>query len=218
VIDLCHLDEAGFAMTLATTSSWFPRGQRLLVPYYAPEGRRVNVIGAYFTHGPSAGRFEYQAWASLPKSRAKRRRKTDQEIAAAHGLTENDVGPIDSQRVLAFVWRIAGRPSEMSSGWKRGRPLMIVLDNYSIHKSQTVADARPRLEAANVHLVYLPAYCPELSAIEPVWNDVKRHHLPTRSFARVRDLKCAVEAALARKAHQLQHTSTKTTNIQRLVT
>jgi transposase len=92
---------------------------------------------------------------------------------------------------------------------------MIVLDNYSVHKSQTIADARPHLEAANVHLVYLPAYCPELSAIEPVWNDIKQHQLPTRSFAQVRDLKQAVEAALARKAHQLQHAA-KSTNIHQL--
>lgn len=205
-------------MTLPTTYSWFPIGERLLVPYHAPEGRRVNVIGAHFIQGPHAGRVEYQVWASVPKSRAKKRRKTVQEIAAAHGLTEDDVGPIDSQRVLAFVWRIAGRPAEAVSGWKRVRPLMIVLDNYSVHKSQAVADARPQLEAANVYLVYLPAYCPELSAIEPVWNDVKQHHLPTRSFAQVRDLKHAVEAALARKAHQLQHAAAKSTNIQRLAT
>lgn len=205
-------------MTLPTTFSWFPIGERLLVPYHAPEGRRVNVLGAHFTHGPHAGRFEYQVWASLPKSRAKKRRKTVQDIAAAHGLVESDVGPIDSQRLLAFIWQIAGRPAEATSGWKRVRPLMIVLDNYSVHKSHAIADARPDLEAAYVHLVYLPAYCPELSAIEPVWNDVKQHHVSTRSFARVSDLKHAVEAALARKAHQLQQTAPKTTNIHRLAT
>lgn len=188
------------------------------MPYPAPEGRRVNVIGAHFTHGPRAGHFAYQAWTSLPKSRAKQPRKTSQEIAAAHGLTEEDVGPIDSQRLLTFVWRIAGRPAEAPSGWKRGRPLMIVLDKYSVHKSHVIADARPQLESADVHLVYLPAYCPELSAIEPVWNDVKQHQVSTRSFERVRDLKHAVEVALARKAHQLQRAATKTTNVQRLVT
>lgn len=205
MIDLCHLDEAGFAMTLPTAFSWFPIGERLLVPYHAPEGRRVNAIGAYFTHGPHAGRFEYQTWASLPKSRAKQQRKTLQDIAAAHGLVEDDTGPIDSQRFLTFVWRIAGRPRAGAAGWKRARPLIIVLDNYSVHKSQLVADARPDLEAAEIYLMYLPSYCPELSAIEPVWNDVKQHHLPTRSFERVSDLKRAVEEALARKAHQLQH-------------
>lgn len=203
-------------MTLATTYSWFPMGERLLVPYHAPEGRRVNVIGAHFTYGPHAGRFAYQAWASVPKSRAKKQRKTVQEIATAHGLTEDDVGPIDSQRLLAFIWRIAGRPPQAPNGWTRVRPLMIVLDNYSVHKSHVIAEARPLLEAADVHLVYLPAYCPELSAIEPVWNDVKQHQLPIRSFARVRDLKDAVEAALARKAHRLHHAAAKSTNVQRL--
>ena len=32
LIDLCHLDEAGFALTLPTTYSWYPQGQRLRVP------------------------------------------------------------------------------------------------------------------------------------------------------------------------------------------
>lgn len=205
-------------MTLPTTYSWFPVGQRLRIPYHAPEGRRVNTIGAYFTHGANAGRFDYQTWAAVPKSRAKQPRKTVEEIAAAHGLTENEVGPIDSQRFLAFVWRVAGRPPQALGEWKRGRPLIVVLDNYSVHKSQTVADARADLEAANVYLVYLPSYCPELSAIEPIWNDVKQHHLPTRSFERVSDLKRAGEEALARKAHQCQHAAVKSTNLQRWAT
>lgn len=111
-------------MTLPTTYSWYPIGERLLVPYQAPEGRRVNAIGAYFTHGPNTGRFDYQTWASVPKSRAKKQRKTAQEIAAAHGLTADEVGPIDAQRVLAFIWQIAGCPSEVPSEWTRERPLM----------------------------------------------------------------------------------------------
>ena len=74
LLDLCHLDEAGFGMTLPPSYSWFPRGARLRVPYEAAQGRRVNAIGAYFTHGPRAGRLEYQTWAALPKSRAKTRR------------------------------------------------------------------------------------------------------------------------------------------------
>lgn len=205
-------------MTLSTTYSWFPIGQQLRVPYHAPEGRRVNTIGAYFTHGVNAGRFDYQTWASLPKSRSKKQRKSVEEIAATHELAADEVGPIDSQRVLAFLWQIADRPIGAATGWKRARPLMIVLDNYAVHKSQAIAEARPSLEAADVHLIYLPAYCPELSAIEPIWNDVKQHQMPIRSFARVYDLKQAVEAALARKAHQLRHAAAKSTNLQRLPT
>jgi DDE superfamily endonuclease len=216
VIDLCHLDEAGFALTLPTTYTWCPQGQRLRVPYQAPQGRRVNAIGACFTHGPDAGRFAYRSWAVLPKSRAKKPRTTPQERAAAHGLSVEEVGPIDAERLVAFLWQIAGRPPEAAADWQRARPLVIALDNYSVHTSQTVVAAQPLLAAANVELVYLARYCPEQSGIEPVWNDVKAHQIPIRSFERVADLKHAVDDALAHKAQILQHAHDKTTNLQRL--
>ncbi len=218
MIDLCHLDEVGFALTLPTSYSWFLQGERLAVPYHAPHGRRVNAIGAYFTHGPDAGRLEYRSWAVLPKSRAKQPRKTPAERAAAHGLTEAEVGPIDAERVVDFVWQVAGRPAEAPATWQRERPLMIALDNYAVHTSQTIQDACPQLAAADVHLVYLARYCPEQSGIEPVWNDVKQHQLPTRSFERVADLKQAVDRALAHKARQLDRRSEQSTNVHHLPT
>ncbi len=203
-------------MTLPTTYTWFPQGQRLRVPYHAPQGRRVNAVGAYFTHGPDAGRFAYRRWAVLPTSRAKKPRTTPEEQAAAHGLTINEVGPIDAERLVAFFWQVAGRPTDAPPTWTRARPLVIALDNYSVHTSQTVVAAQPLLAAANVTLVYLARYCPEQSGIEPIWNDVKQHHIPIRSFAQVADLKHAVDDALACKAHLLQHAHGKPANLQRL--
>ena len=205
-------------MTLPTTYSWFVQGERLQVPYEAPQGRRVNAIGAHFTHGPEAGRLEYQSWAVLPKSRAKKQRKTLEERAATHGLQVEEVGPIDAERLMAFLWQVAGRPADADAAWKRERPLMIALDNYSVHTSQRVAEASPQLAAADVHLVYLARYCPEQSGIEPVWNDVKQHHLPIRSFERVADLKHAVDDALAHKAQQLRQTYATSTNLQQRAT
>ncbi len=205
-------------MTLPTNSSWFLQGARLTVPYQAPHGRRVNAIGAYFTHGPDAGRLAYQSWAVLPNSRAKQPRKPPQERAAAHGLTVNEVGPIDAARVLAFLWQVAGRPADAPAAWQRERPLMIALDNYAVHTSQTIQAACPQLAAAEVHLVYLARYCPEQSGIEPVWNDIKQHQLPTRSFERVADLKQAVDQALAHKATHLLLRSEKSMNVHRLPT
>ena len=196
-------------MTLPPCGSWFPVGAQLRVPYEAPHGRRVNVIGAHFTHGPEAGRFEYQSWASLPKSRAKKPCKTLEQQAAAQGLQVAEVGPIDAARVLAFVWRVAGRPAEAPVGWQRVRPLKVVLDNYSVHTSQTMVDALPVLAAAGVQLVKLPSYSPELSRIEPDWHDVKQHGMSVRSFERVVDLKQAVDAALAHKAAQLRQDAPK---------
>jgi DDE superfamily endonuclease len=216
MLDLAHLDEAGFALTMPTVYSWYPAGERLRVPYEAPQGRRVNVIGAYFTHGPEAGRLDYRSWAVLPKSRAKTPRLTPEERAAAQGLTAAEVGPIDGERLVAFLWQLAGRPVAAPPDWQRERPLVVALDNYSVHTGQTLTAAQPALAAANVELVYLARYCPEQSAIEPVWHDVKQHQIPIRSYAKVADLKQAVDEALARKAQQLlQQAHGKSTNIQR---
>lgn len=176
----------------------------------------MNVIGAYVTHGPDAGRLDDRSWVVLPKSRAKKPRTTPQERAAAHGLTVEEVGPIDAERLVAFLWQVAGRPADAAPTWRRARPVAIALDNYSVHTGPAIRAAQPPLAAANVALVYRARYCPAQSGIEPVWNDVKQHQIPVRSFAQVADLKRAVDDALARKAPQLQRAPTKPTNVHRL--
>lgn len=207
-------------MTLPTGYSWSAVGHALQVPYEAPQGRRINVIGAYFSQGCAVGRFEFASYVSLPKTTAKVQLKTPAEIAAAHGIEPEVVGPIDSERFLSFVWHVAGRPPVALVGWRRARPLVIVLDNYSVHKSQAVKAALPVLEAANVFLFYLPAYSPELSEIEPIWKSVKGHGMPYRSQRVLGHMKQAVDEALANKAQQLRQQQTekrehgKTTNFE----
>lgn len=203
MIDLCHLDEAGFAPTLPTRYSWALMGQRLVVPYEAPQGRRVNAIGAYFSHGVQAGQFLFETSARLPASRAKTPRKSAAERAAAHGLDAAAVGVIDAERFLAFVWRVAGRPAVYPADWQRQRPVVIVLDNYSVHTSARVAQERAALERAGVIFFFLPSYSPELSAIEPLWHATKHHEMSRRSYDQLGALKRAVEEALARKASAL---------------
>jgi hypothetical protein len=218
LIDVCHLDEAGFAMTLPPCRSWAVQGEQLRVPYQASQGRRVNVIGAHFTHGPHAGHFEYRSWACLPKSRAKKQRKSPEQVAAEQGLRVDEMGPIDSERFLRFVWQAAGREREQQESWKRERPLMVVLDNYSVHTSEMVKAAEEELKAAGIHLVYLSSYSPELSKIEPDWNDVKQHQMAVRSFEKVAELKRAVDEALANKACQIWQAFAETTTLRRLDT
>jgi transposase len=187
-------------------------GERLGIPYEAPEGRRVNAIGAYFSHGPLAGRFAFETYARLPKSRAKKRRISLEEQAGAHGLAVAEVGPIDSARYLRFVWKIAGRPEVSAEEWRRERDLVIWVDNYSVHKSERVRQELPALKRAGITICYLPSYTPELSKIEPLWQDVKYHQLTQRSFTEVRELKRATDEALARKAADLLAARRKTTH------
>lgn len=183
--------------------SWAPIGERLRIPYEAPQGRRVNAIGAYFSSGVLAGRFEFETYASLPESRSKKARKSLAERAAAHGLGVAEVGPIDSERLVAFIWKLAGRPEVYPEDWKRERPLVVWLDNYSVHKSERVRQEQAAFERAGIRLCYLPSYSPELSKIEPIWQDVKHHQLTQRSHTEVCALKRAVEEALTKKAADL---------------
>ncbi len=200
-------------MTLPPCYSWSPVGESLRVAYEAPQGRRLNAIGGYISHGPEAGTFQSAVYASLPKSKSKKRRKCASEIAAASGLSLSEVGPIDSERFLAFVWQLAGRPALSVSDWKRALPLWIVLDNYSVHKGELVEQAQAEMEAANIHLFYLPAYSPQLSDIEPVWQAVKHHQMQVRSQTEIKAMKQSVEEALAQKAQTLKARHAKTTDL-----
>lgn len=210
MIDLYHGDEVGFAMTLPVCYSWTLVGRRLIVPYEAPQGRRVNGIGAYCTHGVEAGRFAYELCASLPKSKAKRPRKGPAEQAAAHGLRPEQVGTIDGERFVQFVWKLAGRPTIYAQGWQRERPLVLVVDNYSVHTGERVEQERAAFAAAGISLFYLPSYSPELSGIEPIWQDVKHRDMTKRSYDLLGALFQGVDDALARKAGDLMAAHTKT--------
>jgi len=188
-------------------------GERLRVPYEASQGRRVNAIGAYFSHGVLSGRFAFETYATLPQRRGKKPRISLVEQAAAHGLTVEEVGPIDSERFVAFVWKIGGRPPVHAAEWQRERPLIIWLDNYSVHKSQRVKEERPVWERAGITLCYLPSYTPELSKIEPIWHPVKHHDIVQRSHESVAGLKGAVEEALTKKAAHLLTATTETARL-----
>jgi len=203
LIDLYHSDEVGFAMTLPVCYSWTLQGMRLYIPYEAPQGRRVNGIGAYCTHGVEAGRFVHELCASLPKSTAKQPRKSPEEQAAKHDLRVEQGGTIDGERFVRFVWKVAGRPAIYSEGWQRERPLVLVVDNYSVHTCDRVKAEMAAFEAAGITLFFLPSYTPEMSRIEPIWQDVKHRDMTKRSYDVLGDLFRAVDKALARKANDL---------------
>jgi transposase len=126
-----------------------------------------------------------------------------------------EVGAIDSERFLRFVWKVAGRPAVYPEEWRRERGLVIWMDNYSVHKSERVREELPALERAGITLCYLPSYTPELSKIEPIWQDVKYHELTDRSHTEVKALKRATEKALTKKAADLLAARTETENLLR---
>lgn len=174
---------------MPTGYTWARAGTRPLLPYEAPQGRRVNVLGALAPSGPRP-RFVHES-----------------RLASE--------GRLDSAVFLEFVCReLAGLPGgaatleRLPADYRRVRPCTVVLDNYSVHHSQPVRAALPRLAAAGVSFYYLPPYSPELNRIEPEWHALKYDRLPTRSFTTGLALKAAVDAALTERAAEIQHSTT----------
>ncbi|MDQ5850915.1 MAG: transposase, partial [Chloroflexota bacterium] len=87
---------------------------------------------------------------------------------------------------------------QVPAGFHRERRCVIVLDNYSVHRSQAVTDYLPRLQAAGIEFFFLPPYSPDLNLIEGVWRHVKHEAMPVRSYATAQALQAAVDEALDR--------------------
>ena len=83
------------------------------------------------------------------------------------------------------------------------RPLIVVLDNASFHRSLEVQEAIPELWKRRIYLYYLPPYSPELNPIERVFRTIKHHDLPERTYPTLARLTTAVEAAFARQEAKL---------------
>ena len=61
---------------------------------------------------------------------------------------------------------------------------VVVLDNYSIHRSKVVKGVRGRLRRVGVVLYYLPPYSPELNDIEGVFEAIKHNDMPERAYGK----------------------------------
>jgi DDE superfamily endonuclease len=81
---------------------------------------------------------------------------------------------------------------------RAGLPLVVVLDNGSIHVSRVVKAAEAELAAEGISLFYLPPYSPKLNAIEPYFGGVKHYDLPERTYPALDDLAAAVDHAFER--------------------
>ena len=75
------------------------------------------------------------------------------------------------------------------------KPLVVLLDNASIHRSHIVQAAQPGLWAKRIYLYVLPPYSPELNPMEPVFDHIKHHDLPERRYLTIPALEAAVDTA-----------------------
>ena len=75
------------------------------------------------------------------------------------------------------------------------KPVVLVLDNGPIHVSK--ASRAALAERAHwLTVEWLPKYAPELNEIEPVWRDLKAHHLAHQTFKDLAALDQAIHDAV----------------------
>lgn len=179
-VDLYFLDEIGFAPSFPISSTWAREGTRPLLHHEAPQGKRVNVIGAL---APLA--------------------------AVATFLFRLTTGKVTADFLLDFLWTTLGGLTtplgEIPPGFVRIRPLVVVLDNASSHVAKRIKAQRQALEAVDIHLFYLPSYSPKLNRIESLWRQIKYHEVQIRSYATLAALLAAVQSVLESHAHRTEY-------------
>jgi transposase len=77
----------------------------------------------------------------------------------------------------------------------RARPLILLVDRASFHRSQDVRDF-VRAHRARLRVFFLPRRAPEMNPDEQVWNEIKNHRIGKQPLANKMDLKRRLYSAL----------------------
>ena len=92
---------------------------------------------------------------------------------------------------------------------KTAAETVMVLDNYSLHKTYLVRDKEKEWEAQGLYLFFLPPDSSELNLIEGEWHQIKSHEISGRMFEDEYELVQAVKKSLRGRSEKaglrLQH-------------
>lgn len=95
-------------------------------------------------------------------------------------------GHIQSERYIAFLRQLIQA---------RQRPLILLVDRASFHRSQQVRDF-VRAHRTQLRIYFLPRRSPERNPDEQVWNEVKNHRIGKQPVKNKKDLKKRLYSAL----------------------
>lgn len=77
----------------------------------------------------------------------------------------------------------------------RARPLILIADNATFHRSKEVRDF-VRSRRHQIRMLFFPTYSPELNPDEQVWNEIKHRKLQKQPIKNKSDLKIRIDNAL----------------------
>jgi len=126
--------------------------------------------------------------AQPPNRSAWTKRGETHAVTATRGQRLNVIGALLSSGKLLTVnlwhsvtgvWFFAFL---MAVAKRVDKPLVVILDNASIHTAKKYQPYWDLLIDEGVSFYFLPPYCPELNRIEILWKKMKYQWLPFKSF------------------------------------
>lgn len=88
---------------------------------------------------------------------------------------------------------------------KTGQITVIVLDNYTVHKSKEVKKYLKKWQKKGLEFFFISAYSPELNMIESEWHQLKTHELSGKMFDDEYDLAMAVIEGIEKRSQKNQY-------------
>ena len=99
---------------------------------------------------------------------------------------------INGERYVEFLQQILR---------SRTRPLIVITDKVSFHKSSTVSEF-VRAHRTQIRIFFFPTHSPELNPDEQVWNELKHRQLGKQPIKNKTDLKERIRSILKTLQHK----------------
>lgn len=110
------------------------------------------------------------------------------------------LGGVKSESYLKMLdWEAKKAQKEFQ---EKGKVTVIVLDNYSLHKSKKVKEKETEWRELGLEFFFLPAYSSEMNLIEPEWHQLKTHELRGEMFEDEYELARAVITGVEARSEQ----------------
>lgn len=110
------------------------------------------------------------------------------ELASAHGPRQNVLGFFNLQHQFhAFAFEGSIDTNTVIHCFnlfrqRQKKPALVVMDNAPIHTSEDFDDELDHWQKQELHVKFLPPYCPELNLIEILWRKIKYEWLPLDAY------------------------------------
>jgi transposase len=116
------------------------------------------------------------------------------ELASAHGPRQNVLGFFNLHNQFpAFAFQGTIDSNTVIHGFdlfrqRQQKPALVVVDNAPIHPSEDCEEELERWQKDDLHVKFLPPYCPELNLIELLWRKIKYEWLPLDAYLNFKTL------------------------------